>query len=63
MKTSERLESIVDKVRDARTYMNRLALGLPEGATLDVLDSCEARVSHVIALLNDEARKLRRYND
>jgi hypothetical protein len=63
MSTSERLEKIAEMVRAARVEMRRLAVDLPDGATLEILDSVEARAGTIIALLNDEARELRRWND
>jgi hypothetical protein len=63
MSTSERLEKIAETVRAARVEMRRLSVDLPDGATLEILDSVEARAGILIAMLNDEARELRRWND
>jgi hypothetical protein len=63
MRTSERLEKIAEAFIAARADLRRLMVDLPVGATLEILDSVEAREGHNIALINDEARELRRRND
>ena len=63
MRISERLGKIVDTVRIARADMRRLAVDLPEGTTLEILDSVEARAGYILALLSEEAHELRRRND
>jgi hypothetical protein len=63
MRTSERLDKIAEALSEARKEMRRLMVDLPTGASLEVLDSCEARTSYVIALLGDESRELRKWND
>ena len=63
MRISERLGKIVDTVRIARADMRRLAVDLPPGTTLEILDSAEALAGYILALLSEEAHELRRWND
>jgi hypothetical protein len=63
MSINERLTAVAETIQGARAELRRIAVDLPDGATLEVLDSAEARAGYIIALLNDEARVLRRWNE
>jgi len=58
MRTSDRLRSIAEKIRDAQRELKRLAVDLPAGQTLEVVDSAEARVRVTATLLETEAGQL-----
>lgn len=63
MSTSERLEKIEELIRAARVEVRRLMVDLPDGRTLEIQESVEARLGSCIALENGEARELRRWRD
>jgi len=63
MRTSERLDKIVDLIRPALQELRRLEVDLPDGATLEITEAQEVRLERVIFSLQFESVQLRRFHD
>ena len=64
MRTSDRLYVIAVQVRLAIRELRRLSVDLPDGQTLEIVNSVEVALVRSIRRLNDEAAQLRhRFRD
>ena len=63
MKTSERLTQIAEALRLQVQDLRRLAVDLPDGRTLEVVEYAEVVVKNRVDALLEEAATLRRYHD
>jgi hypothetical protein len=64
LKTSERVDKIIDAARVALREIRRLAVDLPNGQTLEIVEANEARLNFLIQSLQTEAAQLRsRFRD
>jgi len=63
MKASERLGKIADGLQEQRDELRRLAIDLPNGRTLELVEFIEVRLRIDIGSLRAEAALLRRWAD
>jgi hypothetical protein len=63
VKTSERLDKIADALQHPRAELRRLAIDLPNGRTIELVEFMAVRLRVAIGLLTEEARQLRRFNE
>lgn len=63
MRTSDRLAKITEALQEAGREMKRLEVDLPDGATLEILESRRVQVESAARALETEAANLRRFRD